>query len=92
MKSVDVTSGSYIKYNVNSNDKDPKFLVGGHVRIWKYKNIFAKGYTPNWSGEIFVTKKLKIQFRGHILLMTLKVKDLSKHFMKKNSKNQIKKN
>ena len=92
MKSVDVMSGSYIKYNVNSNDKDPKFLVSGHVRIWKYKNIFAKGYTPNWSGEIFVTKKLKIQFRGHILLMTLKVKDLSKHFMKKNSKNQIKKN
>ena len=33
MKSVDVMSGSYIKYNVNSNDKDPKFLVGDHVRI-----------------------------------------------------------
>ena len=33
-------------------DKDPKFKVGDHVRISKDKNIFAKGYTPNWSGEV----------------------------------------
>ena len=31
------------------NDKDPKFIVGYHVRTSKYKNIFAKGYTRNWS-------------------------------------------
>ena len=31
------------------NDKDPKFKIGDHVRISEYKNIFAKGYTPNWS-------------------------------------------
>ena len=42
-----------------SNDKDPKFKVGGHVRISKFKNIFAKGYTPNWSEEVFVIKKVK---------------------------------
>ena len=41
------------------NDKDPKFKVGDHVRISKYKNIFAKGYTPNWSYKIFVIKKVK---------------------------------
>ena len=53
MKPLDVTSDSYAKYNVDSNGKDGKFKVGGHVRISKFKNIFAKGYTPNWSEEIF---------------------------------------
>ena len=43
----------------HSNDKDPKFKVVDHVRISKCKNIFAKGYTPNWSEEIFVIKKVK---------------------------------
>ena len=44
----------------HSNDKDPRFKFGYHVRIYKYKNIFAKGYTPNnWSEEVFVIKKLK---------------------------------
>ena len=41
------------------NDKGPKFKVSDHVRISKHKNIFAKGYTPNWSEEIFVIKKVK---------------------------------
>ena len=41
------------------NDKDPEFKVGDHVTISKYKNIFAKGYTPNWSEEVFVIKKVK---------------------------------
>ena len=45
--------------NKEVNDKDPKFKVGDHVRISKYKNIFAKGYTPNWSEEVFVIKKVK---------------------------------
>ena len=47
LKPVDVTSGSYAKYNKDSNEKDPKFKVGDHARISKYKNIFAKGYTQN---------------------------------------------
>ena len=67
-KPIDVTGDSYAKYNENSNKKDPKFKVGDHVRISKYKNIFAKGYTPNWSEEVF--KKLKIHFLGHMLLVT----------------------
>ena len=41
------------------NDKDPKFKVGDHVRISKYKNICAKGYTPNWSEKAFVISKIK---------------------------------
>ena len=47
MKPVDVKSDNHIEYNVNSNDKDPKLQDGNHVRISKYKNIFAKGYIPN---------------------------------------------
>ena len=41
------------------NDKNPKFKVGDNVRISKHKNVFAKGYTPNWSEEVFVIKKVK---------------------------------
>ena len=44
MKPIEATSNSYAEYNENSNEKDPKFKVVDHVRISKYKNIFAKGY------------------------------------------------
>ena len=57
MKPIDVRDDSYVEYNEKSNEKDPKFKVGDHVRISKYKNIFAKGYNPNWSEEIFIVKK-----------------------------------
>ena len=59
MKSIDVKSGSYAEYNVDSNAKDPKFKIGDHVRVSKYRNIFAKGYAPNWSEEVFVISKIK---------------------------------
>ena len=59
MKSVDVKDNAYIDSSKNLNDKYHKFKVGDHVRISKYKNIFAKGYTPNWSEEVFVIKKVK---------------------------------
>ena len=59
MKPIDVTSDSYAEYNEDFNKKDPKFKVGDHVRISKYKNIFAKGYAPNWSEEVFVVSKIK---------------------------------
>ena len=59
MKAIDVTSDSYAEYNEDSNKKDPKFKVGDHVRISKYKNIFAKGYAPNWSEDVFVVSKIK---------------------------------
>ena len=47
MKPVDVKDNTYIDFKKEVNDKDPKFKVGDHVRISKYKNIFAKGYMPN---------------------------------------------
>ena len=49
----------YINADKEINNKDPKFKVGDRVRISKYKNIFAKGYIPNWIEEIFVIKKVK---------------------------------
>ena len=71
--------------------KDPKFKIGDIVRIWKYKNIFAKDYVPIWSEEVFVIKKLKTMCCGFLLLVILKVKKLLDHFTKKNCKKQIKK-
>ena len=59
MKPIDVTDDSYAEYNEDFNKKDPKFKVGDNVRISKYKNIFAKGYTPNWSEEVFIINKIK---------------------------------
>ena len=59
MKPVDVKSNTYIDSCKEINDKDPNFKIGDIVRISKYKNIFAKGYTPNWSEEVFVIKKVK---------------------------------
>ena len=43
MKLLDVTSDSYVEYNQDSNEKDPKFKAGDRVRISRYKKIFAKG-------------------------------------------------
>ena len=59
MKPVDVKNNTYIDFKKEVNDKDPKFKVGDHVRISKYKNIFAKRYTLNWSEENFVIKRVK---------------------------------
>ena len=59
MKPADVKDNTYINADKEINNKDPKFNVGDRVRISKYKNIFAKGYMPNWSEEVFVIKKVK---------------------------------
>ena len=59
MKPVDVKNNINIDSNKDINDKDPKFKVDDHVRILKLKNIFAKGYTRNWSEEILVIKEVK---------------------------------
>ena len=59
VKPIDIKDNTYINTVKETNDKDPKFKVGDRVRISKYKNIFAKGYTPNWSAEVFVIKKVK---------------------------------
>ena len=59
MKPIDVKDNTYINIDKENNDKGPKFKVCDRVRISKYKNIFAKGYTPNWSEEVFLIKKVK---------------------------------
>ena len=57
MKPIDVKNNKRV-YIDEHNEKDSKFKVGDRVRISKYKNIFAKGYAPNWSSEIFIVDKI----------------------------------
>ena len=87
MKPIEVKSNSYAEYNVDSDEKDPKFKVGDHVRISKYKNSFAKRYTPNWSEEVFVISKIKKtvpqtyvinDFNGEEIIGTFYEKELQK--------------
>ena len=59
MKPSDVKDNTFINTGKEVNKKDPKVKVGDDVRISKYKSIFAKDYTSNWSEEIFVIKKIK---------------------------------
>ena len=59
MKPIDVKDNTYINTDKEVDDKKRKLKVDDHVRISKYKNIFAEGYTPNWTEEIFVIKKIK---------------------------------
>ena len=57
MKPIDVKNNKRV-YIDEHNEKDSKFKVGDRVRISRYKNIFAKGYAPNWSSEIFIVNKI----------------------------------
>ena len=59
MKPIDVKDNTYTDFGKEVNDNNPKFQIGDHVRISKCKNIFAEGYTPNWSEEVFVIKKIR---------------------------------
>ena len=69
MKPKDVTDDSFV-FSEEFNKKDPTYQIGDTGRILKYKNIFAKGFTPNWSEEIFVVKEIKkILFLGLIKLL-----------------------
>ena len=84
MKPVDVKSDSFVEYNEESNEKDSKFEVYDHFRISKYQKIFAKGYAPNWSKDIFAVKKLKNTVTWR--------RNYWRFFMKKNCRKLIKKN
>ena len=64
MKPIDVGDDSFAECNKESNEKNPEFKVGDPVKISKFKNVFAKGCTPNWSEETFVVKKKKL-YLGH---------------------------
>ena len=63
---------TYNNFSKKVNYKDTKFKIGDHIRISKYKKFFAKGYTPDWSEEVFVIKKVK-----NTVLWTYFISDLS---------------
>ena len=71
MKPIDVGDNKRV-YIDEHNEKDSRFKVGDRVRISKFKNIFAKGYTPNWSREIFIVNKI-----NHTVPFTYNNKDLN---------------
>ena len=54
MNPIDAKSSMYIDFDKKNNKENPKFKVGDNIRISKYKNIFAKGFVPNWSKEMLV--------------------------------------
>ena len=72
VKPKDVKKDNITEYVEEFNKKDPKFKVGDRVRISKYKNVFAKGYTPNWSEELFIVDEVK-----NTVPWTYKINDLN---------------
>ena len=70
MEPIDITTDFYAEYNEDFHEKDPKFRVGDHVRISKYKKVFAKRTVQIGQKKFLLLVKLKIQFRGFMLLVT----------------------
>ena len=83
VKPKDVKDDSSIKYIEETNKKDPKFKIGDYVRISKYKNIFSKGYTPNWSEEIFVVNKVQNTVPSTYLINNLNGEEIKGSFYEK---------
>ena len=83
MNPIDFTSDSYAEYNEDSNKKDPKYKVGDHIRISKYKNIFAKGYAPNWSEEVFVVSEIKNTVPWIYIVSDLNGEEITESFYEK---------
>ena len=65
----------HIGFTKQNNKKGSKLKVGDYVRTFKHKSIFAKGYVQSWSEEVLMVKKGKTLCFGHMLLVTLKVKE-----------------
>ena len=82
MKLVNVESSTYIDSSKEISNKNSKFKIGDIVRISKYKNIFAKGYVPNWS-EVFVIKKVKNTVPWTYVISDPKGKEIVGTFYKK---------
>ena len=72
MKPIDVKDNNKRVYIDEHDEKRSRFKVGDRVRISKFKNIFAKGYTPNWSKEIFIVNKI-----NDTVPYTYNIKDLN---------------
>ena len=83
MKPIGVTVDSYAEYNKDFNKKDPKLKVGDHIRISKYKNIFAKGYAPNWSEEVFVVSEIKYTVPWTYVVSDLNGEEITGSFYEK---------
>ena len=83
MKPIDVKDNIYNDTDREINDKGPKFKVGDHVRISKYKNIFAEGCTPNWSEEVFVIKKVKNTVPWTYVINDLNGEEITGTFLEK---------
>ena len=83
MTIVDETSSRYIDSITENKDKNPEFKIGDIVRISKYKNIFAKGYTPYWSEQVFMIKKLKNTVRWTYAIDNIKSKGIVGIFCEK---------
>ena len=93
MKPVDVKDDTCINFGKEFNDLNPKFKIVDHVRISKYKNIFAKGYTQNWAEEAFVIKKVKNTVPWTYIINDLNGEAICGTFLrKKNCKKQTKNN
>ena len=75
-KPVDVKPSAYIESSKEINYQDPKFKINDMVRILKYKNVFAKRCTPNWSKEVFVIKKVKITVPWTYVISDLKCEEI----------------
>ena len=83
MKPVDVKDNTYINFEKEVNDKDPKFKIGDHVRNSKYKNMFAKGCIPNWSEEVFIISKTKNTVPWTYVINNLNGKEIMEKFYEK---------
>ena len=80
---IDVKDNTYINTDKEINNKDPKFKVGDHVRISKYKSAFTKSYTPNWSEEVFIIKKIKNTVPWTYVINDLNGKEITVTFYEK---------
>ena len=83
MKCVDVKLSTYFDFNKVNNKEDSKYKIGDIVRISTCKNIFAKGYTPNWSEEIFVIKNVKNTVLWIYFISALNGEEIAGKFYKK---------
>ena len=91
MKPIDIKSSSCAEYNVEYNEKDPKYTVGDHIKISKYKNIFAEEYPPNWLEEEFLISNRNNTVPGTYVINDLNGKEgvgtfYEKKLQKKNKK------
>ena len=91
MKHVYVKSNTHINSSKETNDKYPKFKIGDIVRTSKYKNIFAKGYTLNWSDEVFVINKVKNTVSWTYVISDLKGEEIIGTFYRREMQKKKKK-